>query len=182
MAETAHPEAPAQAEAEGSSQAPAQDKRPVYEVGFHVLPTVGDDGVAKVVEAVRKAIAAPSNEDSAEFISEGFPQKITFTYTIERSAQGKREKYTEGYFGWIKFATEREEIPALQAALTGTRDVLRFLIIETVREDVHIEPKRAVFTSDRLEGKTLERPTAAPEKAGEISEEELDKSIEALTG
>ena len=64
-------------------------------------------------------------------------------------------------------------------ALRGMSEVLRFLVIETVREDV-VAPRRAVFSSDRLEGEPIKKPTAAPEAVREISEEELNKSIDAL--
>ena len=179
MAETSHPEA----SAEGSSQATispsaatVKNTTPVYEVGFHIVPTVGDDGVSAVVESVRKELG------DAEIISEGFPKKITLAYQVERAATGKREKYTESYFGHIKFAMNRDNITAFTEAVRVMQPILRFLIIETVREDIATAPRRAVFTSDRLEGKTLEKPVAAPEKAAEVSDAELDKSIEALTG
>lgn len=173
MADTAHPEAEAHAEAEGSSQAPAKNLTPVYEVAFHIVPTVGDEGVATVVEKIRVALG------DAEIIKEQFPSKMTLAYVIERGAEGRREKYNDAYFGWIKFATGREQIPAFEQKLHGIRDVLRSLLIETVREDI-VAPRRAVYTSDRLEGQTLKKPTSAPEAATEVSEEELDKSIEAL--
>lgn len=149
-------------------------KLPVYEVGFHVVPTVAEADVAAVVDKIRKALG------NAEIIAEGFPARMQLAYTIERSTQGKRDKYNESYFGWIKFAAPREEAVELAGVLRGTPEVLRQLIIETLREDIVARPTRAVFTSDRLEGQTLKRPTAAPEKGGEVSEEELNKSIEAL--
>jgi len=166
MAETSQAE-------QASSQANAT---PVYEIGFHIVPTVGDEGVSAVVESVRKSLG------DAEIISEGFPKKITLAYQVERATQGKREKYTESYFGHIKFAMQRDGITAFTEAVRVMQPILRFLIIETVREDIATAPRRAVFTSDRLEGKTLEKPVAAPEKAAEVSDAELDKSIEALTG
>ncbi len=156
-----------------SSQANAT---PVYEIGFHIVPTVGDEGVSAVVESIRTALG------DAEIISEGFPKKVTLAYQVERATQGKREKYTESYFGHIKFAMNRDGITAFTVAMRAMQPVLRFLIIETVREDIATAPRRAVFTSDRLEGKKLEKPIAEPEKAVEISDAELDKSIEALTG
>src|SRR3989344_247031 len=130
---------------------------PVYEVGFHIVPAVGDEGVSAAVESVRKALG------DAAIISEGFPKKITLAYQVEWAAGGKREKYTESYFGHIKFAMSREGITAFTAAVRALQPVLRFLIIETVREDIATAPRRAVFTSDRLEGKTLEKPVAEPE-------------------
>jgi len=155
---------------EGLTQ--AIDERTVYEVGFHIVPTIPEDGVAAVVEKVRQALG------SAEIINEQFPQKIALAYTVERANVGRREKYNDAYFGFIKFATEREAVPALEASLRGMRDILRFLLIETVREDV--SSHRAVFTSDRLEGETIKKPEAEAEKQAEVSEEDLNKSIDAL--
>ncbi len=170
MAEVSHP-----AQAESSQARISADERPVYEVGFHVVPTVGDEGVMAVVEKVRALLS------DAEIISEHAPQKMTLAYTIERSNVGKREKYTEAYFGFIKFALEREAIPAFENALRADRDVLRFLLIETVREEIATAPRRVVFSSDRLEGETIKKPTApTEEKTSEVSEEELDKSLDAL--
>lgn len=166
------------AEDSQASQASTQanDSLPVYEIGYHVVPTVGDEGVAQVVDAIRAALK------DAEIISEGFPQKMTLAYTVERAQAGKREKFTESYFGFIKFATERETFAEAKAKVEAMPSVLRSIAIETVREDLMQQKQRAVFASDRLEGKTLEKPTSAPEKGGEVSEAELDKSLEALTG
>jgi len=159
--------------AEPSTQADIAESLPVYEVGFHLVPTVGDDGVSAVVEKIRHTLG------DAEIIAEGFPAKMSLAYTIERSVQGKREKFTESYFGFIKFAASNDTVAALEEALKVSQ-VLRYLIIHTTREDVSARPTRAVFTSDRLEGQTIAKPTSAPEKGGEVSDEELDKSIESL--
>jgi ribosomal protein S6 len=172
MAEMSHPEA----QAEGSSQANTPvDPRPVYEVGFHVVPTASEDEVSRTVEKIKAEIT----KGNAEIINEQFPTKMALAYTVEQSSSGKREKFSEAYFGFIKFATERENIPQLEKLLQSTKEVLRFLLIETVRDEVVV--RRAVFTSDRLEGETIKKPTSAPEEKGPVSEEELEKSIEALT-
>jgi ribosomal protein S6 len=151
-----------------------KDTRPVYEVGFHVVPTIPEGEVSAVVEKIRAVI----EKGGAELISEGAPQRMTLAFTIERAQSGKREKFNEAYFGHIKFATERGNIPALEEVLRHTHEVLRYLLIQTVREDAPV--RRAVFASDRLEGETIHKPVAAPEKSGEVSEEELEKSLETL--
>ena len=160
----------------GPSAAPVKNTTPVYEVSFHIIPTVGEDGVQAVLEKVRILLG------DAEIISQTFPTKMTLAYRVERAQAGAREKYTESYFGFIKFATNRENIATIEQGLRALHEVLRYLLIETVREDITQAPRRAVFSSDRLEGKTIEKPAHAPEKAAEVSEAELDKSIEALTG
>lgn len=170
------------ASAEISSQATAAltadtvNTSPIYEIGFHIVPTVGDEGVSGVVESIRKALG------KAEIISEGFPNKIALAYQVERATQGKREKYNESYFGHIKFSMERDAVNSFTDTVRAMHAIMRFIIIETVREDIAAAPRRTVFTSDRLEGKTIEKPLAVAEKAAEVSESELDKSLEALTG
>ncbi len=156
----------------GLSQATGE--RAIYEVGFHIVPTVGEDGVAAVVEFVRSLLG------TAEIINEQFPQKMTLAYTVERSDAGRREKYNEAFFGHIKFALERELVPALSAALTAKKEVLRFLIIETTREDITAAPRRAVFVSDRLEGEVIKKPVVEDAAKVAVSDEDLDKSIDAL--
>lgn len=179
MAEMSHtegtPEVSSQANVSESFVALAKkDEKPIYEVGFHVVPTVPEDEVGSVVEKIRQALG------DAEIINEHFPQKMKLSYIVERAESGKRDKYSEAYFGFIKFATAREKIGAFEDALRAMKEVLRFLLIETVREEVVKVPRRAVFSSDRLEGETIKKPAVAPEKGGEVSEEELDKSIDAL--
>ncbi len=161
--------------AEASSQANQADARPVYEVGFHIVPTVAEAEIGGVVDKIRAALT----KGDAEIIKEEFPTKKTLAYVVERSTTGKREKYSESYFGFIKFALDKSAIGAFDATLKATPEVLRFLIIETVREEA-VAPRRAVFSSDRLEGETIKKPTATPEPAAEVSDEELNKSIDAL--
>jgi len=159
---------------EGHTQADTSDARPVYEVGFHLMPSIAEEEVSAVAEKIHKLLG------DAEIISQGAPQKISLAYTIERADHGTREKFSSAYFGWVKCAMGREEAHALAARLRSERQVIRFLIIETSREEEQ-RSARAVFSSDRLEGQTLEKRTEA-EKGGAVSDEELDKSIEALTG
>lgn len=160
-----------------SSQANiATDSRPVYEVGFLLVPELDEAGVATAVESIRAEI----KKGEAEIISEGSPQKKVLTYTIERTTTAKRAKYNDAYFGFIKFATEREHIPALETFLRSAKDIMRHLLIETTREELVAAPRRTTFVSDRLEGEVIKKPVAEAEKKSDVSEEELDKSIEAL--
>jgi ribosomal protein S6 len=164
-------------QASASSQANSpKETRPIYEIGFHVVPSADESAPAKAAEAIRAAV----EKGGAEVISEGAPSRMRLAYTIERATSGHYEKFDEAFFGFIKFATERENIPALEAILRANRDILRFLLVQTKREDLVNAPRRATFASDRLEGETIKKPQAAPEKAGEVSQADLDKSLDAL--
>jgi ribosomal protein S6 len=117
----------------------------------------------------------------ADIIKNEAPRKMTLAYQVERAGTGRREKYNEAYFGFIKFAIDKEHIHDIEQAVRAKREILRYLLVKTVREEL-APARRAVFTSDRLEGETLKKPTPAIEevKVGEVSEEELDKSIDAI--
>jgi ribosomal protein S6 len=149
----------------------------IYEIGFHAVPTLSDTEARGVLKRLEKALS----KIGAMVIAKEEPKRITFAYRIERSAQGKREKFTEGYFGWIKFETDREHISGLEEMLRADREILRHLLIHTTREAISAAP-RAVFASDRLEGEVIAKPVSAVEESGPVSEEQLDKSLEALVG
>jgi len=179
MAETSQAADPAFTQANETAPTPSgkQEKKTTYEVGFHLIPTLSEAQVSEGVEVVRAALV----KQGAEILSEQAPERMTLAYRIERSISGKREKYTESYFGWIKFSAEREAIPLLSEAYRNSYNVLRFIIIETTASEV-AKPRRAVFISDRLEGATIQKPTVVEAKKTEevSSDEDLDKSIEAL--
>ncbi len=163
----------AQAEQSQASSTPSGDSRPVYEIGYHLVPTLAEDKVQAEVAKIRKMLG------NAEIITDETPRKMTLSYVVERPGAGRREKYGEAYFGFIKFAIDKEHINEIEQKLRAMREVLRYLLIQTVREEI-APTRRAVFTSDRLEGETIKKPAAVEEKAAEVSEEELDKSIDAI--
>jgi ribosomal protein S6 len=154
----------------------------IYEIGFHLVPTLTEAEAVAALERMHKALG----KAEATILAEESPKKINLAYRIERSVAGKREKYTEGYFGFIKFEfsaeseTIGESVNALEAMLRGDSHVLRYLLIKTTRE-APVAPK-AIFSSRSLEGRTIGKPVAQPEERGEVDEGELDKSIEALVG
>lgn len=169
---------------EASSQANTpKDSRPLYEIGFHVVPTVEESKVGDIVEQLKKEVA----KAGGELVGEKFPQKMVLAYVVERSLAGasseagKHEKYTESYFGWIRFVTEeRAGIPSVEDHLRKDKNILRYLLVQTLPEEAQA-PRRAVFSSNRLEGETIKKPVASPEApVAEVSEEELNKSIDAL--
>lgn len=155
-----------------ANSTPSGDTRPVYEIGYHLVPTLAEDAALAETAKLRTMLG------EAEIITDEMPRKMTLSYVIERPGAGRREKYGEAYFGFIKFAIDKEHINEIEQKLRANRNVLRYLLIQTVREE--IAPRRAVFTSDRLEGETIKKPVAAEEKPVEVSEEELDKSIDAI--
>jgi ribosomal protein S6 len=147
----------------------------IYEVSFHAPVAVGEDGAAAVFERVKGLIASLNGS----LIAEGAPKRMPLATEIVRSVTGKREHHTEGYFSWIKYEAPAESAPALEIALKKDREVLRYLLIVTVRDS---GPAARFLSSDRLEGETIRKREPVEASKGPVSEEELDKSIEQLVG
>ena len=176
MAEISRPEDTS----EQSQANQGKSHAPVYEIGFHLVPTLTEEEAAAAFARIGKAL----DTAGATVLDKESPKKISLAYRIERSVSGKREKYTEGYFGFVKFELPEEGAGEAAQQLDGMlhtdHEVLRYLLIKTSRE-APVAP-RTVFSSRSLEGRTIERKTAVEEPTAEVSEEELDKSIEALVG
>ena len=102
----------------------------IYEVGFHVLPTVAEAQVGDIVIGFKEEL----KKRGAEILAEEAPKRVRLAYTMQQSTGGSREKYNEAYFGWIKFECMREEIGGLEEALRSNRSLLRHLLITTPRE------------------------------------------------
>lgn len=144
----------------------------VYELGYILVPTIAEEQVAGEVEPIKALI----EKQGGSFISDDFPKLRDLAYTMIKAIGSQKHRHDKGYFGWIKFEIDATETPKLKAALDKNDHILRFMIIETVRENTMITQKM-IF-----------KPTAdAPKKEGEegepkepVSEEELDKTIDNL--
>ena len=147
----------------------------VYEVGYHIIPTLPEEEVPQQVAAIREMI----EERGCIFIAEEFPKMRGLTFAVSKRAAGTRGKFTHAYFGWLKFDLLSSQAVALQRALEANEKIIRFLLIETVRENTLVSTKVLKKNSDNGEEKKV---GTAEEPRKEVSQEELDKSIEKLVG
>ena len=108
----------------------------VYEVSFHLVPTIPSDAVSGVFERIKGGIAK-----DGEILSEVFPVLRDLAYTIRhtvRQGDGSYNRYTEAYFGSVKFRSLREHSNNVARMLQDDEEVLRSLLLETVAEDTRI--------------------------------------------
>ena len=154
----------------------------VYEVGCHFSPVLSTEKLAENVSLLKKQI----EDAGCPVISEGAFKKITLAYPISKKIGSESTDYDQAYFGWIKFEGSPEFASILEAYLKGQDNVLRFLIIKTVKEDTYIDPttlgteeaeapKEVIDTGEPAVSKSSEK-----EKKGDADEEDIDKSIEEL--
>lgn len=149
----------------------------VYEVGYHILPTVEGDAVEKVVQGIREGIT----EKGGVLIAEGTPQEMQLAYTMYVNNEGKNTAYDRAHFGWIKFELPAEGIAKLEESLAGNKKILRSIVFKTVKEETRASVKigalREVKRSDTLKMQNR----AEKEVPAEVSDEKLDEALEGLT-
>lgn len=143
----------------------------VYEVGFLLVPEITEEKLPEVFGTIKNMIM----DRGAVAISEEFPKLITLAYTMEKTINNKIERFKEGNFGWIKFEMEGDKVAELEAALRLRDDVIRHLLLKTVRENT-IASKRGFGVRRRPGSDVKETNGAAPE----MSKEQIDREIEAL--
>ncbi len=145
----------------------------IYEVGFHIVPTVPEDGVGARVTAIRDVIEGKKGH----VIADEFPRHIDLSYPMTKVASNKRSLYRSAYFGWIKFEVDPKEVKAIEAGLKRDDHILRFILVSTVRENT-MAPKK-VFMQKRGE-ESEAKPEVKQEAKPELTEAELDKTIDEL--
>jgi ribosomal protein S6 len=142
----------------------------VYELGYLLVGTMLEENVAAKVTAIKDLVESKG----AVSISEEFPRLITLGYEMSRPIGNKKSWFNEGYFGWMKFEGNPAMNEEISAILKRDEDVLRFLLILTVRENT-IAGKRSM-------GSGMKRPARKVENAEEtpIDEAEIEKKLEEL--
>ncbi|OIP64569.1 MAG: hypothetical protein COV32_01695 [Candidatus Yonathbacteria bacterium CG10_big_fil_rev_8_21_14_0_10_43_136] len=144
----------------------------IYELGYHLVPTLAEEQISGASGAVRGMI----DRISKDIIAEELPVFIDLAYTIVKTVDHKNKRFDEAYFGWIKFEGSPAGIVELEGGLKKDENVLRYLIVKTIRENTFIAKK---FTGAKV--KEVEEAHVAEETVVEAqSEEVLDKAIEEL--
>jgi ribosomal protein S6 len=169
----------------------------LYELGFHLIPSIADDKLEQETSALRQLI----EQYAGEITEEHAPTHMQLAYAMEHRTQHGRATYETAYFGWIKFEMQPERVEEMQEELRENTSILRFIVVKTVpgagstNED---EAREAEAEEDEqsAEAPAPEATTAAPadtQSAGEGSavssteeavktDEQLDKHIDELVG
>jgi ribosomal protein S6 len=149
----------------------------VYEVGYHLLPTIEDAEVEGIVSRFREVIT----KAEGSLIAEGAPQKIALAYPMAVWGNGVWTKNNNAHFGWIKFEMVPEKVSAVDQCFKEDKAVLRFMVTKTVKEDTRATVRqfvmREVKRSDSIKS-TVRKVT--PEVKEKVSDKKLDEVIEGL--
>jgi ribosomal protein S6 len=102
-------------------------------------------------------------------------------YVITKIINNKHTKFSDAYFGALRFKISPDKIKKLEANWKKDEDIVRFLLITLPKGSENIvAPKRAFA---RREDKPFEIERIMPKKEEEqvaLSAEDLDKEIDKL--
>lgn len=145
----------------------------IYELGYHLLSTVSEEDITAEVVKIHEIIS----QNSGVVIGEGLPILRELAYEMTKRIDTKNSRFSKAYFGWVKFEVDRANILNIKTKIENLPNVLRSLILKTVRENTMHTPKAPVFKREYVK----EEASFDPEKKKvEVSEEEIDKSIDEL--
>ncbi|TSC70495.1 MAG: Uncharacterized protein CEO12_330 [Parcubacteria group bacterium Gr01-1014_46] len=152
----------------------------VYEVSYLLLPTLSLEQVPVKVASVKDALVS----SGATLISDEDPVLIDLAYSMTKVVQTNRHKADQGYFGWVKFEISKDSINQVKKFFDNNVDVLRHLIIKTVRENTLLNGKMKLKSEDKtkkFDDKSDEEAIDTPDVLKEeVATLELDKNIDDL--
>jgi ribosomal protein S6 len=158
----------------------------VYELGYLLVPTIPEVEITSKVDDLKKTVT----DLGGNINSSGAPEFIDLAYTIEKDVASKKFKWSQGYFGWMKFEAAPEALEALKKTLDGNTDIMRYILVKTHLENSvvfkkpKIEPKRDSGIDETLieeeEIETLEDEQEVhetlPDLEGDITAEEKEEA------
>jgi ribosomal protein S6 len=147
----------------------------VYEVSYLLLPTLSQEQVPGKVAGIKEALTS----FGANLISDEDPVLIDLAYQMVKVVQTTRHKADEGYFGWVKFELEKSAINGVKKFLDEHHDVLRHLIIKTVKENTLLNGKMKLKSEDKTK-KFDDKDEAFDETVDVVKDEVVSDDVDKV--
>ncbi|MDO8590639.1 MAG: 30S ribosomal protein S6, partial [bacterium] len=116
----------------------------IYELGFHIISSIPEEKLTAEVTAIKDVL----EENGAIFIAEDFPKLKHLSYVMTKTVGPKHFKFDTAYFGWVKFEMNPEPLDKVKKLLDRNDNILRFILIKTVRESTLAVVKPPVYRSE----------------------------------
>lgn len=137
----------------------------IYEVGYHLIPSVSDDDAETEVAPLMKALKSAS----ADVIGERAPLRMPLAYGIDKKVDGVLRTYDEALFGWVAFECAPAMISDIDQAFKKHPSVLRHLVVKTNRDTVS-----AVLADPSLDAAMVKEPVSG------ASEDDSEAVVESV--
>jgi len=145
----------------------------VYELAYLFVPTIDESTIAGRFGDLKALL----EKSGAVFVSEEMPKMIDLAYEMSRVITNKKTYFNNAYFGWVKFELDPANIEGLKPTLDRNEEIIRYMIVKTVRENT-IASKKPLSQSGYR--KRAPEKKEGEEEATPLSAEEIDREIDAL--
>jgi ribosomal protein S6 len=153
------------------------DNMTVYEASYLLLPSLADSQVPGKAASIKDKLTSLGGE----IISDENPVLIDLAYPMTKVVATVRHKETKGYFGWVKFEISTSEMENVKKAFDNDGEILRYLIIKTVRENTLLNGKMKLQKEEKAKKEEdVEAESVESTEEKEVPSEEIDKSIDDL--
>lgn len=148
----------------------------VYELGYHILPTINEGDLG----TERDALVAFITEFGGMVISEEQAQLINLAYPMDKVINNKRNTFEQAYFGWIKFDLSPTAVVELADKVEAQSSVLRSIVVKTIRENTVFSenPFKTAHTNDSVEIEVAEEVSSDVEN---VESEDVSTEADDLT-
>lgn len=147
----------------------------VYEVGYLFVPTISEEELPASYGNLKELISS----FGGQIISDEMPKMITLAYQMLKVVANIRSKFNTAYFGWVKFEMDPAKVLELKKKLDLSPEIIRFLIIKTVKENT-IATKRFAYRDAAHKKPIAKNADGVNAESVEINKEEIDKEIDAM--
>lgn len=120
----------------------------VYEVSFIFDNKLDESAALEKANALKQSIATLGGS----FISEEAPYMRELAYEMTRVVNNVNVQFNEGYFGWIKFELDGEKVKEFEKSLKGDEQVVRYIVVKTVRDNTVYTKRAPVIKAEALAG------------------------------
>jgi ribosomal protein S6 len=153
-----------------------KDALKLYEVGFHIIPSLSEEQIAQEVADIKAII----EKAGGTIASEGAPKLHPLAYEIAKVTAGVKRNHDRSYFGFVKFDCTGEEAVTIKEALDKKDTLIRFVLIKTVKENTLYGTKTATRGDSIRSPKKSKEDEEKEGVASPITAAELDKTIDDL--
>jgi ribosomal protein S6 len=115
-------------------------EKAIYEVSFLIDSSLSEEEAKSKQTEITSYILTQEGEIIAEGVIDS--KKLAYTMSIKRDS--KRKDHSKAYFSWVKFALTRDLIVSFEKKIKEDPQIIRHLLITTVRESTLREPVEGI--------------------------------------
>jgi ribosomal protein S6 len=119
----------------------------IYEIGCLFVPVISDKDVLTEVSNIKTSL----ENLGCIFLSGDGPHMKELAYPMKKHIEGEKHLFREAHFVWVKFRSASDKLDPLKKDLEKYENILRYILIKTVENDVFASNQKKVFVKAQEE-------------------------------